>query len=270
MLEGTDGISALSEHKAQRVGNGNVVEAALGGVELSGYVQAAFHPGESGPGYWAIELATSPELDPADSVSLVDAVRAQIPPEAPWALWVRRSREEVVADALGLEEVRGLYEMQRPLPLDETPDPGADVVLSRFRPGQDEAAWLELNNLAFAGHPENAALTREDLADRMNQVWFDPDGLLMARSGGRLVASCWTKVHDSGIGEIYIVAVHPQLRGIGLGRAVVVAGLDDLWRRRQVEVASLWVESDNESALKLYRDIGFEPIRSSRLFRLPD
>ena len=85
--------------------------------------------------------------------------------------------------------------------------------------GVDESAWLSANNAAFAGHPENGRMTRRDLELRMAQGWFDPSGFFLAWANGELAGSCWTKIHDDGTGEIYIIGVVPAWRG-GVSAAI--------------------------------------------------
>ena len=124
-----------------------------------------------------------------------------------------------------------------------------------FCPGVDDAAWLELNALAFADHPEQGKLTQPDLDARMAEAWFDPADFLLLQRDNQLVGSCWLKVEGS-LGEFYAVGVHPERRGEGLGRTLVTAGLQRL-AGRGILAASLYVEADNEAAVRLYRSFGF-------------
>ena len=70
-----------------------------------------------------------------------------------------------------------------------------------FRPGVDEDAWLEVNNRAFARHPDQRDQTRADVEAQEREPWFDPAGFLVLDAepdgprAGRLAGFCWTKVH---------------------------------------------------------------------------
>ena len=112
----------------------------------------------------------------------------------------------------------------------------ADLLVRPFRPGVDESAWLEVNNRAFRGHPEQGSWDLATLVERESQPWFDPNGFLLHEVEGRLAGFCWTKIHepDEGVlnegiehelGEIYVIAVDPDFQGRGLGRQLVLAGL---------------------------------------------
>ena len=124
-----------------------------------------------------------------------------------------------------------------------------------FRPGIDDAAWLALNALAFSSHPEQGRMTQRDLDARMAEPWFDPEDFLLLWDDGALAAFCWLKV-DGPIGEFYAVGVDPARQGQGLGRVLMDAGFSRL-AERSIREAALYVEADNEPALKLYERYGF-------------
>lgn len=124
-----------------------------------------------------------------------------------------------------------------------------------FRPGVDDAAWLALNAHAFADHAEQGRLTPTDLDARLAEPWFTPDDFLLLWDGSELIGFCWLKV-DGDLGEFYAVGVSPQRQGEGIGRMLVEAGLLRL-AERGIRTSNLYVEADNEAAVRLYRSYGF-------------
>jgi mycothiol synthase len=179
--------------------------------------------------------------------------------------------ERAVAAEHGLREERQLFQMRRPLPVEPEIAATTDgLALRTFVVGQDEDAWLRVNNRAFASHPEQGAWTRDDVEERESEPWFDPSGFLLHDIDGALAAFCWTKVHRDhtpALGEIYVIAVDPAFHGRGLGRSMTVAGLQSL-SERGIEVGMLYVDAANVPAVTLYYDLGFTLHQVRRAFVL--
>jgi mycothiol synthase len=172
-----------------------------------------------------------------------------------------------VAAAVGLRDRRELLQLRRPLPVpaDHPSRATAPALTTRpFEPGPDDAAWIRVNNRAFASHPDQGRETAATLAHRTAEAWFDPAGFVVADDDarpGELAGFCWTKVHpatadEEALGEIYVIGVDPTRHGEGLGPALVLAGLDHL-AGRGIGTANLYVEADNGPARRLYDRLGF-------------
>lgn len=148
---------------------------------------------------------------------------------------------------------------------DQAPDLAAPaaaapgVVINAFRPGADDTEWLALNALIFAQHPEQGSLTGDDLAARKAEPWFEAGDFLIARNEatGTMIGYNWLKLEpDLPTGEIYVIGVHPDAAGRGLGRSLMLAGVERI-RDRGRSAATLYVEAHNAPAVNLYRSLGF-------------
>jgi mycothiol synthase len=195
---------------------------------------------------------------------LIQRALAESAGGGPIRLWTMRATEadDEEAGRHSFVPERDLLQMRVRLPL-----PAAVVAHTRpvatrpFRPGHDDARWLDTNNRAFAGHPEQGAWTLEQLHDRLAAPWVDLDGFRMAddADGDGLIGSCWTKVHrgaDPVLGEIYVISVNPDHHGQGWGRALTVAGLRWL-AEKGIPVGMLYTDATNQAAAALYHSLGF-------------
>jgi mycothiol synthase len=228
------------------------------GDDLGGYAQL----GRSNDS-WGLETVVHPRhRDESATVTalLLEAALTEVAGRGGGRLHLWVPKPSVTMDRLaadhGLVPGRDLLQMRLPLPL----PPGQPPLATRpFQVGTDEAAWLAVNNRAFATHPEQGGWTLATLQRREREPWFDPVGFLLHEREGRLAASCWTKVHhdtDPPMGEIYVISVDPDFQGLGLGKAMTVAGLDHL-ASVGLTTGMLYVDAANIAAVGLYRGLGF-------------
>jgi mycothiol synthase len=189
---------------------------------------------------------------------------------------------QALAKRLGLEKARALLQLRLEdidaVRLPEITWP-AGVTVRPFIVGRDEGAWLEVNNAAFAWHPEQGRQTLDDIRAATTASDFDPNGFFLAFRGDELLGFHWTKVHpsdpspppgtdsDQPIGEVYVVGVSPAAHGQGLGTALTATGLHYLADSRGVRTVMLYVESDNPAALKVYERLGFRRYLTNVAYR---
>jgi mycothiol synthase len=149
-----------------------------------------------------------------------------------------------------------------------------------FLPGLDNEEWLALNNKVFENHPEQGAWSLKDLQTRLTESWFDPAGFFVATQNNKLIGFTWTKIHGGHshkhddqteqhdhdpIGEIYITAVATS--GTGLGKVLTQTALAYL-KANGLITAMLYVDSDNEVALNLYKSLGFAQSSQDVMYRV--
>jgi mycothiol synthase len=262
-----DGAAPLDEAALLRLRHqglaGSVLHAA--GSPMSGF---AWVHGDA-EAELALLVAPDARGQGAGTALLRDALAARTADVDSMTAWSHGNHPgaAALADRFGFERVRDLWVMRRSLTDLPAVHPHPGVEVRAFRPGVDEAAFLELNAEAFAGHPEQGRMTRADLDQRMAEPWFDPAGFFVAVSteatdGGdaerELLGFHWTKVHDgqAPVGEVYVVGVSPRAQGMGLGRLLTLTGLHHLAGRGLGQVL-LYVEADNTPAIATYSNLGF-------------
>jgi mycothiol synthase len=209
------------------------------------------------------------EADRVEDDSLTHAVQfhaAQVAAQGGGRMqvWVHEATEgdDSALAGAGFEPYRDLLQLRCALPAAETDLPVRGFAVT------DAEAFLEVNNAAFDWHPEQNNMTRSQFDVSMSETWFDPAGFLLHHRDQRLAGFCWTKLHEDStprFGEIYVIAVHPDFAGEGLGTKLTLAGLTHL-HSVGAEMGMLYVESDNDAANTVYERIGFRRHHVNRAY----
>ena len=278
--EDADGIAPLSEQVLLRVRHASTRPTHLvarlrgagagtadGAGALVGYLVL-----QPGGGERAAELVAELVVHPAHRRhgigrallgAALDVVSANERRGTTLKIWAHGDRPEAaaLAEHLGFVRDRILLQMRRPTstPLPDVSVPDG-VRIRTFRAGADDDAWVVLNARAFADHPEQAYVTVEDLRERQQESWFDPAGFFLAErvEDDRMVGFHWTKVHErpAPAGEVYVVGLHPDAQGTGLGLALTVTGLAHL-AALGLPIVLLYADETNAGAVRMYERLGF-------------
>ena len=261
-----DGHEPLGEHKFLRLQHGDDLGRAIVAEDngaIVGYghtltygtgdgrrtsVEVVVHPDHRGRGVGAALIAAAVGVARDQSSHWID-------------LWAYNNSDLHIslAKRAGFDAARRLLHLHRhmrALP----PASATSVSLRAFSPGEDDETWLALNARVFREHPEQGGWTREDLRARFAQPWFDPNDFLIAERAGIPAGYIWLKIerreNEGQVGEIYVIGVAPESQGTGVGRLLVSAGLSRM-RERGADVAAIYVDETNVSALALYESLGF-------------
>ncbi len=182
-------------------------------------------------------------------------------------VWMRAAGAAEIAAGprVGFTLERRLGVLGRDLPADDLPPAateaharlhGSGTRVRSFRPGDDDVEVVAVLAEAYEGTGDGGW----DLArfeERQGLPWFRPEDLLVAEDeDGPLAGLHWLKRRDARTGEVYNLAVHPRAQGRSVGPALLHAGLEHLASVGCAEVI-LWVDRDNERAVRLYERYGF-------------
>jgi mycothiol synthase len=158
------------------------------------------------------------------------------------------------------QTLRMARSLREPIPAPDVPE----GIIIRPLAGEPEAAnYVALHHEAFGTSGMNVA---HRLALMRDPAYLPALDLVAAAPDGRLVAFCTCSVsaeenarlrrHD---GWVALMATRPAYRGKGLGRALLLAGLEQL-KAQGVERALLGTQSKNTSARQLYESAGFRTL----------
>ena len=177
-----------------------------------------------------------------------------------------------VLASCGFKVDRYFFRMARSLsePIPEPQFPQG-FALIQFPGEQDATAWVEMFNQSFIDDWNHHDLTVDRFKYNLAKPDYRNDLNLIAVAGdGSFVAFCYGHISQKendrtgrNEGWIAYLGTRRAFRKIGLGRAMLLAGLHRL-KAAGVATAILGVDAENSSgALRLYESAGFHNIRNS-------
>ncbi len=164
----------------------------------------------------------------------------------------------------GYELDRYFWDLQLPAEVEVREEPVLPEGFSvrTFVPGEDEELFMQVRNATFAEHYGSVQRTLEEMTAVTKEPDFRPEGLFFAFEGEKVAGFCFTAIHPEecerrgvGVGHINSLGTMPEYRGRGIGRALLVMGVEYL--RMEVPVVELSVEGKNSNAIALYESVGF-------------
>lgn len=160
---------------------------------------------------------------------------------------------------LGFVPVKQFLEMETSH-LDRSFSASGPFETSAFSP--DEIQRLaDIQNRIFAGSWGFNPNCEKDILYYKNLLGSDWNDILRLKRKGKEVGYIWTcppgKKHVS---TVHMCGLLKENRGKGMSRALLAAGLFHLVKQG-AESVRLTVDADNQPAVKLYRSMGFSPLR---------
>ena len=157
--------------------------------------------------------------------------------------------------------MRHILKLHRDLTTQSLPQRSHEFTIETFNTATHKQAWLDLNNKVFAHHVDQGNWAMADLENRMAEPWFDPQGFFLATQNGEIEGFVWTKIHQDlvnqdPVGELYVVGTAPEHHSRGIARALSVEAIN-YFVTKGLKHAMLYVDADNEKAIKLYESLGF-------------
>lgn len=136
-----------------------------------------------------------------------------------------------------------------------------NVAVRPFAPG-DEAAFRDIN-LEWIERYFAVEQKDRDVLDNPRKYILDPGGaILLAVEGAHVLGVVSLIVMGDGAVELAKMGVKPEAQGKGAGKMLVAAAIA---AARTMGMRRVYIETNSRlgPALKLYRDAGFEPLKTT-------
>ncbi|GAB1541115.1 hypothetical protein NUACC21_37850 [Scytonema sp. NUACC21] len=254
------GLCIWEDTDGQLIGCGWVSVLPLVGDVIEVYVGSRIHPKVRGENLERKIIAWSEAQ--TRSVSQEHGVRAKLRS----SIRAEKADEIAVFEDSGFTAERYFVSMARSLtitiPQAQFPD---GFTLRQVRGLEDNQSWVDLFNESFIDHWNHPQFTLEENLQCLSDSNYRPELDLVAVAADGMFAAfcrCWInseRNNRSGRSEGYIrsLGTRPGFRQMGLGRAVLLAGMQRL-KAAGMSIVTLDVDVNNPNgALQLYESVGF-------------
>ena len=174
---------------------------------------------------------------------------------------------KIVLSKLGFRFVRRFLQLR--LDIDEVhwPDINQFTLDYRHLQSGEEDILTQLQNRSFAGNWGYNPNTVKEIVYRTHLNYCSPEDIILVSNGDKVVGYCWVLITheattDERRGQIRMLGVDPRYRRRGIGKRVLLAGLDHL-KNKGLRIVELTVDSENNAACALYQSAGFKIWASS-------
>lgn len=182
-----------------------------------------------------------------------------------------RPEQGALLERFGFAPARYFLRMARslaePIPAPQFP---AGFMLRPLSGADEVPAWVELFNLSFIDHWNHHELTVEERLHWLTTSDYQAEqDLIAVAPDGTLAAFCVCMIHPEqnaqtgrSEGWINLLGTRRGYRQIGLGRAMLLAGLHQL-KADGMTTALLGVDADSPTgATRLYESVGFSTVKT--------
>ncbi len=142
------------------------------------------------------------------------------------------------------------------------------IEIRPLRAGEDATAFRTLNEEWISRYFTLEAKDREILGDPEGRILKHGGHILMAWLGEQAVGCVALIPMGDGVYELSKMAVSPEMRGLGIGRKVL---LEAIKLARQIGARSLFLGSNSklQNAVHLYESVGFRHVPAESIPDMP-
>lgn len=171
------------------------------------------------------------------------------------------------ARRVGADCAYSVHTLRRPLdqPIPDCPPPVEfEIRYLRMQTEAEQRGYVAARNECFPG----ANVTLEDWQFLARSPWWEHGACVAGFAGGTLAGSVAVFWEPGSLdGSTEYVFTRPAFRGKGLARALLAESLRYL-KEHGLAAAVLEVKADNESALALYRGLGYAAVQESVVYEV--